>query len=65
MGVFNLLPVPALDGGRMFFLLVGMLFRRPIPAKYEAYINAAGMVLLLAFVAVVTFSDIAKLLAGP
>ena len=65
VGVFNLLPVPALDGGRMFFLLVGMLFRRPIPAKYEAYINAAGMVLLLAFVAVVTFSDIAKLLAGP
>jgi regulator of sigma E protease len=65
VGVFNLLPIPALDGGRMFFLLVGMLLRRPIPAKYEAYINAAGMILLLAFVGVVTFSDIMKLFAGP
>lgn len=63
VGVFNLLPIPALDGGRIFFLLVGILFRRPIPQKYEAYINAAGMVLLLFFVGVVTFSDVMKLVA--
>lgn len=63
VGVFNLLPFPALDGGRLFFLLVGALFRRPIPQKYEAYINAAGMMLLLFFVGVVTFSDVMKLVA--
>ena len=63
VGVFNLLPFPALDGGRMFFLLVGALFRRPIPARYENYINAAGMLLLLIFVGVVTFSDVMKLAA--
>lgn len=63
VGVFNLLPFPALDGGRMFFLLVGAIFRRPIPAKYEAYINAAGMLLLLFFVGIVTFNDVMKLVA--
>ena len=61
VGVFNLLPFPALDGGRIFFLLVGTLLRRPIPQQYEAYINAAGMVILLFFVGVVTFSDVMKL----
>ncbi len=61
VGVFNLLPFPALDGGRIFFLLAGVVFRRPIPQKYEAYLNAAGMVLLLFFVGMVTFSDVMKL----
>ncbi len=63
VGVFNLLPIPALDGGRLLFLLVGALFRRPIPARYEAYINAAGMLILLFFVGLVTFSDVMKLVA--
>lgn len=62
VGVFNLLPIPALDGGRLFFLLIEFLFRKPVPAKYEAYINAAGMFLLLGFVAVVTLNDILKLI---
>ncbi|MEG1943522.1 MAG: M50 family metallopeptidase, partial [Angelakisella sp.] len=62
VGVFNLLPIPALDGGRLLFLLIEILFRKPIPAKYEAYINAAGMVILLGFVAVVTLNDIIKLI---
>ena len=38
VGVFNLLPVPALDGGRLVFLLIELIFRRPVPQKYEAYI---------------------------
>lgn len=62
VGVFNLLPIPALDGGRLFFLLIEILFRKPIPAKYETYINAAGMFMLLGFVAVVTLNDILKLI---
>jgi len=64
VGVFNLLPVPALDGGRLLFLLVEMIFRRPIPAKYEAWVHAVGLVLMLGLIAVVTFSDVMKLIRG-
>ncbi len=63
VGVFNLLPIPALDGGRLFFLLVEILFRRPVPAKYEAYVHAVGLVLMLGLIVVVTFSDIFKIFA--
>lgn len=65
LAVMNLLPLPALDGGRIFFVLVNAVFhrvfRRDIPARYEGYIHGAGMVLLLALMAVVAFSDIWKL----
>ncbi len=64
IGVFNLLPVPALDGGRLFFMLIEMIFRKPIPAKYENWVHAVGMVLLLIFMAVISFSDIFKLIRG-
>ncbi len=61
----NLLPVPALDGGRIFFLLVvsavEALSKRCINPKYENYVHAAGMVLLLAMMAVVTMKDIISL----
>ena len=62
VGVFNLLPVPALDGGRLLFVLIEILIRRPIPQKYESIIHATGFVLLMLLVAVVTFNDIAKLI---
>ena len=66
LAVMNLLPIPALDGGRIFLLLVGAAFtaltKKKIPPKYEGYIHAAGMVLLLAFMAFVTFKDIWKLI---
>lgn len=64
IGLFNLLPIPALDGGRFFFMLVELVFRKPIPAKYENWIHAAGMILLLGFMAIVSFSDIWKLVSG-
>lgn len=64
IGVFNLLPIPALDGGRLFFMLIEMIFRKPIPSKYENWIHAAGMILLLIFMAVVSFSDIFKFIGG-
>lgn len=64
IGLFNLLPIPALDGGRFFFMLVEFVFRKPVPAKYENFIHAAGMILLLCFMAVVSFSDIWKLISG-
>ncbi|MDP4119897.1 MAG: site-2 protease family protein [Bacillota bacterium] len=64
LGIVNMLPVPALDGGRFFFLLVELIFRKPIPKKYEAYVHAAGLVLLLGFMVLITVSDIARLFNG-
>ncbi len=65
LAVMNMLPIPALDGGRIFLLLVSSAFtavtKKKIPAKYESYVHAVGMVLLLAFIAFVTFKDIWKL----
>ena len=62
LALMNMLPLPALDGGRVFFLLVGSAFTaltgKKIPSKYEGYIHAAGMILLLAFMALVMFKDI-------
>ena len=63
IGVFNLLPLPALDGGRLFFMVIEMVFRKPVPAKYENLVHAVGLILLLIFMAVVSFSDIYKLIA--
>ncbi|MCR5151424.1 MAG: M50 family metallopeptidase [Clostridiales bacterium] len=64
LGVFNLLPLPALDGGRAFFAFVEMIIGRPVSRKYEGWIHAVGLVLLLAFMAVVCASDIWKLIKG-
>ena len=62
VGVFNLLPVPALDGGRLLFLIWEGITRKPVPQKYEAIVHAVGLVLLLLLIVIVTFSDIFKLL---
>ena len=65
LAIMNMLPIPGLDGGRVFLLLAGELFylltRRRLDPKYEAYLNAGFLVLILAFMAVVTFSDVWKL----
>jgi regulator of sigma E protease len=61
VGIFNLLPVPALDGGRLLFLIWEGITRKPVPPKYEGMIHAIGLVLLLLLIVVVTFSDIMKL----
>ena len=66
LAVMNLLPLPALDGGKIFFLVINavsmQLFKKQIPAKYENYIYFAGLILLLALMAVITFSDVWKLI---
>ena len=68
LAVMNLLPIPALDGGRVVALLLTVaierIIRRKIDSKYEGYIHAAGMVLLLAFMAVVMFKDIFVIFKG-
>lgn len=58
LGIFNLLPVPALDGGRLLFLLIEMIFRKPVPQKYEAIVHAAGFAILIGFMLLVTAKDI-------
>lgn len=58
LGIFNLLPIPALDGGRFVFLLIEGIRRKPIPVKYESYVNAVGFILLIGLMVVVTFKDV-------
>ena len=64
LGVFNLLPLPALDGGRLFFLLIEAIRRKPLNPKYEGLVHATGFMLLIGLMIVVTFSDIRKLFTG-
>lgn len=68
LAVMNLLPLPALDGGRIFFLLINglwfLLFRRRIDPKYESYVHVAGLMALLALMAVVTFNDFVRIFGG-
>ena len=61
----NMLPIPALDGGRIFFLLVTALIeaitKKKLDPRYEGYVHAAGMILLLALMAYVLFHDIFRI----
>lgn len=61
VGLFNLFPIPALDGWRLFVLIGEGITRKKLPAKAEYIINAVGLILLLGLMCVVTFSDITKL----
>lgn len=63
LGVFNLLPVPALDGGRLVFLLWEGITRRPVPPKYEGIVHLVGIALLLLLSLIITYSDITKIFA--
>lgn len=62
LGIFNLLPIPALDGGRSAFLLVEVIRRKPLSPKIEGYVHAAGLALLLLLMVVVSFKDVFQLI---
>ncbi len=62
LGIFNLLPLPALDGGRLVFIFLEMIRRKPVNPKYEGYVHFVGIIILLALMAVVTFKDIVSLI---
>lgn len=53
LAVFNLLPIPALDGSKVVFCLIEWIFRKPVPRKIEAIIHAVGFVLILGFAVLV------------
>lgn len=62
VGLFNLFPIPALDGWRLFMLIFEGVTRKKLPSKWEWAINSIGLVLLLGLMCVITFSDITKLI---
>lgn len=61
LGVMNLLPLPALDGGRLVFLFVEAVRRKRIPPEKEGYVHFAGIVLLMVLMVVVMFNDIQRI----
>lgn len=63
VGVFNLLPIPGLDGARLIFLIIELIRRKPVKPQVEGMIHFAGMALLLLFIIVISFNDISKLFA--
>ena len=58
LGVMNLLPIPALDGGRLFIMLIEVVTRRRVPEKIEGYIHTAGFMLLMGLMVFILFNDI-------
>lgn len=62
LGIMNLLPIPALDGGRLLFLFVELLRGRPVDPEKEGMVHAAGMALLMMLMVLVLFNDIRKLM---
>ena len=61
LGVMNLLPLPALDGGRLVFLILEAVRRKRVPPEKEGMVHFAGFALLMVLMAVVMFNDIMKL----
>ncbi len=61
LGVFNLLPIPALDGGRLVFLVIEALRGKPVPPDKEGMVHTVGFVLLMLLMVVVLYNDIARL----
>ena len=64
LGVINIIPFPGLDGGRLFFVLIGALLRRRLSPQVEAAIHAVGFVLLLGLLVIVSISDIRRAIGG-
>jgi regulator of sigma E protease len=61
LAFFNILPIPALDGGRLFFILIEAFTGRKVNARFESMTHTIGMMILLALMALITFKDIGKL----
>lgn len=61
LGIVNLLPLPALDGGRLFFLIIEAIRRKPVKPEHEGYVHAIGLALLLLFMVVISINDIIRL----
>ena len=61
LAIFNLIPLPALDGGRLLILIIEGISRRSLPAKFTAYYNLIGLSLIIILMLVVTYGDLSRL----
>jgi len=61
LAAINILPIPALDGGRILFIIIEKIIRRPVPMKYEQLAHTIGFMLLMLLVVVVTWRDVVGL----
>ena len=64
LGLFNLLPIPALDGGRAAFIIAELIRGRPVDPEKEAMVHIAGFAALMALIMLVAFHDIARIVSG-
>ncbi len=64
LAVLNILPIPALDGGRFFFQLIELITRKKVSPKYEGYAHAAGLIILLSLMVLITVFDVGRIIAG-
>jgi regulator of sigma E protease len=64
LGVFNLLPVPALDGGRAAFIIAEIVRGKPVDPEKEALVHIAGFAALMALMLLVAFHDITRIVSG-
>ena len=62
VGIFNLLPIPGLDGGRLLFCFIELVRRKPVKPEHEGYVHLAGMILLFGIMLFATYNDIARLI---
>jgi regulator of sigma E protease len=62
LGIFNLLPIPALDGGRLIFILFEMIFKKNVPQKYESLVHTIGFILLIGFMILILIKDVLGLI---
>ena len=64
LGVINIIPFPGLDGGRLFFVLLGAITRRRLSPQVEAAIHAVGFVLLIGLLIIVSIGDVRRAAGG-
>lgn len=64
LGIMNLLPFPALDGGRLVFLVIEAIRKKPMKAEHEGWVHAAGFMVLIGLILVITYKDIVRMITG-
>lgn len=64
LAVLNFMPIPALDGGRLFFMYIEGITRKKVPQRYETLAHSVGLAILLALILLITFNDVLRISRG-
>jgi regulator of sigma E protease len=64
LAIINILPIPALDGGRLMFIVIEGVFRKKVDQRIEGYAHAIGMAILLGLIALITIHDLFRIFTG-